>query len=110
MSASNKSKVVKDGPVWVKSKWSANELDGKTVEFRIKLKRKDGLLPAYGNGVFRALTNHEGLSRIEIVIRQWEITIMRETVFFCPQRSVDHIEKNELDSKFHFSLFDYPAP
>jgi hypothetical protein len=98
--------------IWVKSKWSAKELDGKTVEFRIWLKpEKEGQrpTPVAGNGKFRALGNPKGLTRIEITVNQQGSTYYErvEIVFFCPQQSADLITKQPPGSTFEFSLFEF---
>jgi hypothetical protein len=99
--------------IWLKSKWPAKELDGKTVEFRIWLKpeKPNRRPPAVeGTGKFRTLSNPKGLTRIEITVNQQGRDQYErvETVFFCPQRSADLIEKNPPGSKFDFSLFEFP--
>jgi hypothetical protein len=101
--------------IWLKSKWPAEELDGKTVEFRIRLKPDKPTKqprPVEGNGRFRALENPNGLTRIEITVNQQGRDQYErvETVLFCPQHSADLIEKQPPGSKFDYSLFEFPPP
>ena len=78
--------------IWTRSKWSKDELEFKTVEFRIPI--KGGF--AHGIGQFYVSPNPEGLLRIELVTdeqgRHWAERI--QTRFQLPQPAVDRIEKH----------------
>jgi hypothetical protein len=101
--------------IWLKSTWPAEELDGKSVQFRIRLKPQkpdQRPTPIEGNGHFRALGNPKGQTRIEIIVNQQGRDQYErvETVFFCPQSSADLIQKQPPGSQFEFSLFEFPLP
>lgn len=101
-----------DKPIWLKSQWTAEQLDGESVEFRIFVRRDKSLIPAQGNGIFRSLQNHKGLTRIDIVVDRPGRTLAERVVavFHCPKASANFIEKQKPNSKFAFSIFEFPAP
>ncbi len=81
-------------PIWVKSKWTAAELDKQTIEFRIPLK-VGGIAYGFGNLSVRTRKRIDDRIVVEIEIKQligrWQ---ERQTVFQIPQRYVDQIERH----------------
>ncbi len=97
-----------DEPILIKSTWTAADLDGKTVEFRIREKGKNGQsIPIQGNGVFRAIDCPDGLIRIEVIVRKETPYKGEITTFFCPQESENSIVKQTTGSRFDFSLSEF---
>jgi hypothetical protein len=95
-------------PSWIKSKWCRDDLNDKSVEFRIRAELENKLVPVSGNGRFRTLENPKGLIRIEIVVtRQKTYGQYEDTIFYCPQESEPFIKKNETGSKFDFSILEF---
>jgi hypothetical protein len=67
----------KNAPAWVKSKWTSEQLNGKSVEF--KLTAPDHYIK--GRGDFRVIGNPKGELRIDIVV----------TVDVSPYKKTDYI-------------------
>jgi hypothetical protein len=78
--------------IWVKSKWSQDELDRKRVELRIPA--HGGIV--HGLGEFRVRQNPDGLLAIDAVTdvqgRNWAERI--RTRYHLPQAAVDRIAKH----------------
>jgi hypothetical protein len=87
---------------WSTSKWKQEELQDKSVEFRIPL--KDGFLT--GNGTFLVAKNPEGQLFVQIVVteqgRDWAEFVVRH--FQAPQWAVDRIQKHPDPSVADFQL------
>jgi hypothetical protein len=82
---------VRRPPVWIKSKWKPEELNGKLVEFNLRS-------PNYrieGVGEFLVRRNGRGEIAIDICVRKWqgphEIAVIRYYLF---QKTADKIERN----------------
>lgn len=88
--------------VWTKSKWKKDELDHKTVEFRIPTQK--GVV--HGIGEFWVRQNPDGHLAIDTVTdiqgRTWAERI--QTRYFLPQEAVDHIESHPDQSIAAFRL------
>jgi hypothetical protein len=107
-STSEQSLDMLNEPILIKSKWTAKDLDGKTVEFQIWEKSEDGqLIPIRGNGIFRAIDCPNDLIRIEIVFTQTTPFGSEDEIFYCPQPSANFIKRQAPGSQFDFSLFEF---
>jgi hypothetical protein len=78
--------------IWTKPKWKQEELDHKTVEFRVPTSR--GM--EHGIGEFWVRQNPAGLLAIDVVTdlpgRDWTERV--QTRYFLPQIGVDRIERH----------------
>jgi hypothetical protein len=88
--------------IWTKSKWKKDDLDHKTVEFRIPTDR--GI--DHGIGELWVRQNPAGLLVIEVVTdvqgKDWAERI--QTRYFLPQSGVDRIERHPDQSVAVFRL------
>jgi hypothetical protein len=77
---------------WTKSKWSQDDLSGKTVEFYIPARGGN----VHGLGKFLVRQNPEGLLAIDATTdiqgREWAERII--TRYHLPQIAVDRIERH----------------
>jgi hypothetical protein len=90
---------MKNEIIWLKCKWTREQLDDKTVEFRCRL-RDNGAI-ATGTGKFDVCENPNGLLSILIDCdlpgrTQNEFVYQR---FFVPQPAADAIEKHKTGLK-----------
>jgi len=81
-------------PIWTKSKWTKNDLDGQTVEFDLVEKKRG--YGVHGIGEFVVSKNPAGLLfvQIELILmgrNQWERVQVR---YYLPQLYVDRIRKH----------------
>jgi len=88
-------------PIWVKIKWTLEELSGKLVEFRLTT-------PTYrvsGVGKFRVIENEKGLLAIDIIVEtrvtQFKFNVNR---YWIGQEIADKIEIHPIQAKAHFRL------
>jgi hypothetical protein len=87
--------------IWVKSKWSMEELDRKSVEYSIPRESK----PLHGIGEFLVKRNPEGLLAVDIcTFGQQTPAEINEKRYHLPQPAVDRIEKHPDQSIAHFRL------
>lgn len=88
-------------PIWTKSQWRSDDLDHKTVEFRLPM--KGGAV--HGTGKFWVRSRGD-LQSIEIVTdtqgRNWAERI--QSHFVLPQIAVDRIEKHPDQNVAQFRL------
>jgi hypothetical protein len=88
--------------IWTKSKWNKDDLDNKTVEFRIPTQR--GI--EHGIGAFWVRQNPAGLLAIEVVTdvqgKDWLERI--QTRFYLPQIGVDRIKRHPVQKVADFRL------
>ena len=88
--------------IWVKSKWSLEELDRKTVEFRMPI--RNGTIQ--GIGEFWVRPNPQGMVAIDIVTdengRNWAERV--QTRYHLPQVAVERIERHPDSSVAPFRL------
>ena len=95
-------KFMNNQPLWVKSKWSLEELSDKSVEFRFTR----GDTRYSGSGEFLVSRNPDGLLWIQIaVITYADGVTCKKKIFVLDQVEVDHIESQTPPSKFRFCLF-----
>ncbi len=94
---------------WVESRWTAEELDGKHVAFRILKKDRERLIPISGTGRFRAVQGQGGLVRIEIVVTLPGATANEwmDEIFYCPQNAASLIEKQPPGGDTEFVCFQW---
>lgn len=90
--------------IWVRSKWTYDELNGKTVEFSLwgdveGVKNK-------GTGAFRVHKDRRKVGLIQINIESFYQRTQNETAFNCSQEQADRIEKLAPGSKTDFRLFE----
>ncbi len=90
--------------IWVRCKWTREQLDDKTVEFRCRLKENGAIVT--GTGKFKVRENPDGLLAINIVCdlpgqTPYEMVCQR---FFIPQVGADAIEKHRAGVK-NFECF-----
>jgi hypothetical protein len=91
--------AAKNAPVWVKVKWKREELDKKTVEF--KLTAPDHYVK--GRGVFRVLGNPKGELRIDISVITHETPYkITEYVYHLYQPTAHKIQVNPDSKKADF--------
>src|SRR5437773_500921 len=88
--------------IWVKSKWTVEDLDHKTVEFRLPF--KNGIV--HGLGEFWVRHNPQGMLAVEVVTdqqgRNWAERV--QTRYFLPQIAVDRIDRHPDPSVAAFRL------
>jgi hypothetical protein len=88
-------------PIWTKSKWKSDDLEGKTVEFRVPIASGDWS----GIGKFWAVEVDDRLS-VQLVTdepgRNWAQRIQR--ICHLPQAAVDRIEEHPNQSVARFRL------
>jgi hypothetical protein len=84
-------KEAKNAPAWVKSKWKSEQLNGKSVEF--KLTAPDHYIK--GRGDFRVIGNPQGFLRIDIVVTV-DVNPYKKTdyIYHLYQQTADKIEPN----------------
>lgn len=88
---------------WCKSKFTAAELNGKSVSFSIPLER-GGI--AQGEGKLQAKENAEGLIAVSILKPSTapDFSQVRLQVIFVPAEAVDSIVRNPPGSKSEFAI------
>lgn len=88
--------------IWTKSKWRKDDLDHKTVEFRIPTQR--GI--EHGIGEFLVRQNPAGLLAIEVVsdVRGTDWLERIQTRYYIPQVGVDRIERHSDRQVAEFQL------
>lgn len=78
--------------IWTKSKWHKDDIDHKTVEFRIPTERGN----EHGVGEFWVRQNPAGLLAVEVVTdlqgKDWAERV--HTRYCLPQIGVDRIERH----------------
>ncbi len=88
--------------LWTRSKWSLEDLDLKTVEFRIPI--RNGTVQGIGEFLVRG--NPEGLLAVDVVTdaqgRDWAERV--QTMYHIPQVGVDRIERHPDSSIAAFRL------
>ena len=88
--------------VWTKSKWTKAQLDGRRVEFRLRLNQE----PLQGFGQFLVLQNPEGLLSIDVV---YDFQKSRDEMIsrhLClSQADVDEIQLHDDSAVARFRLF-----
>lgn len=87
--------------IWTKSKWTLDQLDRKSVEFKIPTER--GIIS--GTGEFWVRRNPEKLLAIEVSVtlaKSWAERIQYR--FQIPQAGVDRIEAHPDQSTANFRL------
>ena len=88
--------------IWVRSKWSPDDLHQKTVEFRIPIRNAI----VHGIGEFWVRQNPQGLLSVDVVTdrqgRNWAARIQRS--YHVPQSGVDRIERHADSSVAQFRL------
>ena len=79
-------------PIWVESKWPAEQLDGQAIEFRLPLKG-GGIVHGIGHLTARTRKVVDGRIavqiQVEVPIERWR---KRQTGFLLSQSEVDQIE------------------
>lgn len=88
---------------WVVCKWTAKDLDRKTVEFRIV---SNVMGPVQGTGKFYAIERGDGKLKIKIESHYKHDEEKHYNFFYIRQESVDWIVKMPLGSKNDFSCLD----
>src|SRR5687768_1240647 len=95
-------------PAWVESKWSTEELKGKSVRFRLRQKRKASgeTVAVEGTGKIDAIRRDDRLIRIDVVVEQYpspDTGVV--TRFHLPQEAEPWIRKCS-DGKVDFEIID----
>jgi hypothetical protein len=92
----------KNPPVFFKSKWKLEELDGKTVEFKLTA-------PTYwveGLGKFQVLENNRGEIKIDIIVKKHETPFkITENRYHLYKQTADkiRIHPNQKSANFRLS-------
>lgn len=88
--------------IWTKSKWRLEDLDHKTVEYRIPIRA--GI--AHGVGEFWVNRNSNGMLAIDLVTDEqtWNGAARVQTRYHLPQIGVDRIERHPDSSIASFNL------
>jgi len=93
-------------PQWTKSKWTYEQLERKTVQFRIPANRCE----VHGIGEFRVRQNPKGLLAVEISVDLLSTMFSRtDHLFSIPQAGVDAIELHADQAVAQFRLFCTPS-
>ena len=88
--------------IWTKSKWSYDDLQGKTVEFKIPIKRGR----VHGIGDFLIKVNPAGFLAIDVTVDEaltWSQRVVHR--YHIPQEGVDLIERHPDPKIADFRLF-----
>ncbi|MGA2659523.1 MAG: hypothetical protein ABSH34_18620 [Verrucomicrobiota bacterium] len=91
-----------DDDVWVSSKWSSQQLDGQSVEFRIPLQGQQHL-----HGIGRFLAKHNANGRLSVKLCTFEQKTAADTSEVripLEQAAVDRIERHPDQSVALFRL------
>jgi hypothetical protein len=90
-----------DPGFWVKTSWTREELEGKSVAFELT----DPKISVSGTGIFRVSQRPSGELRIEIVVTTapsyWQRT---DHIFTLRQRHADQIQKHPNEETAAFKL------
>ena len=91
--------TMKNEIIWVKCKWTRQQLDGKTVEFQCRM--RDSGVPATGTGKFNVNENPAGLLSILIDCDLPGQTLGESVLlrFYVPEEGADAIEKHRTGAK-----------
>ena len=94
-------------PVWVKSKWDAKQLNGRTARFRLRQKKETGgTVPVEGKGKIDALDGIDGLIRVDVVVEHYPTPHTGNVIqFHLPQEAEPWIRKCA-DGTADFEIID----
>ena len=92
-------------PIWVKSQWKPDELDGQFIEFTLKSKVPMGIRVLEGIGKMKVRENSRGEIAVDIFIDQFENPNKGVTTrIWLSQEAVDKIKLNPNPKPAKFKL------
>jgi len=93
---------MKDEPLWIRSEWRTDELDGRSVRFRVLVTEEK--IRVEGHGVFRASRRADGMQRIEISVQGKEPDHVTQLRLCVDESLARRIKRLPSGSEFEYSL------
>ena len=92
-------------PIWVKTDWKAEALDGQFIEFSLRANEPSGIRVLEGTGQMRVRENARGEIAIDIFVDQLETPYKAvQTRIWLSQEAVNRIKLNPKPESAKFLL------